>query len=89
MAATWAQLLVSTLPVRERYSPIVGLWTGEAPQPNEGVHIWAYPDLNSRMKARAEAAADPQWQDFLRQANPMLAEMHSTLLLPTAFSPLK
>lgn len=88
-AATWAQLLASYLPVRERYSPIVGLWTGEAPQPNEAVHLWAYPDLNIRMKARAEAAGDPQWREFLGKGGPMLAEMHNTLLLPAAFSPMK
>lgn len=88
-AATWARLLASVLPVRERYSPIVGLWTGEAPQPNEAVHLWAYPDLNIRMKARAEAAGDPDWRAFLAEGGPMLAEMHSTLLLPAAFSPMK
>lgn len=89
MARTYANLLASYLPVRERYSPIVGLWTGEAPQPNELVHLWAYPDLNSRMKVRADASADPKWQEFLAKGAPMLAEMHSTLLLPTAFSSMK
>lgn len=88
-AAQWAQLLASALPARERYSPIVGLWTGEAPQPNEAVHLWAYPDLNIRMKVRAEAMDDPQWREFLRKGGPMLAETSSTLLLPTAFSPMK
>ena len=88
-AASYAQLLASYLPARERYSPIVGLWTGEAPQPNEVVHLWAYPDLNSRMKARAEASGDAKWKEFLGKGGSMLAEMHSTLLLGTAFSPMK
>ena len=88
-ALSWARLLESYLPARERYSPIVGLWTGEAPQPNEVAHLWAYPDLNIRMKARAEAMGDPKWREFLREGGPMLAEMQSVLLLPTAFSPMK
>ena len=89
MAQAWAELFVSYLPVRERYSPNVGIWVGEAPQPNEVVHLWAYPDLNMRLKARAEAQDDPKWQEFLRQGASMLVEMHSSLLLPAAFSPMK
>jgi len=89
MAGRWAELLKSYLPVRERYSPIVGLWVGEAPQPNEGVHMWHYADLNARMKARAAASADPQWQKFLAEDTPVLDEMQSIILLPTAFSPMK
>lgn len=88
-ARHWAGLLASYLPVRERYSPNVGLWVGEMPQPNEVTHLWAYPDLNIRMKARAEAAADPKWREFLRQGGPMLVEMQSTLLLPAVFSPMR
>ena len=44
----WADLIASVLPVREKYSKIVGLWMTEAGQPNEACHIWAYPDLNAR-----------------------------------------
>jgi hypothetical protein len=89
MAGAWAQLLKSYLPVREKYSPIVGLWTGEAPQPNEAVHMWNYPDLNARMQARSAAGADPQWREFLRRGAATLAEMQSIILLPTSFSPMR
>jgi hypothetical protein len=73
-------------PVREKYSPNVCLWTGEAPQPNEVVHMWNYPDLNTRMKVRAECARDREWQAFLAQGGSLLLEMQSTLLMPTPFS---
>ena len=89
MAGPWAQLFKSYFPVREKYSRNVGLWTGEAPQPNEAVHLWNYPDLNARMAARAKVAADPDWQEFLRKGSGSIAEMHSTLLIPTAYSPMK
>ncbi len=85
-AAQWAQLFKSVFPVREKYSPNVCLWTGEAPQPNEVVHMWNYPDVNTRMKVRAECARDPDWQAFIAQGGPLLLEMQSTLLMPTPFS---
>jgi hypothetical protein len=85
----WADHLVKALPVREKYSKIVGLWIPEAPQPNEVCHIWAYSDLNERARVRAEASSDPGWQAFLKETAPLLDEMHSTILVPAAHSPLK
>ena len=75
--------------MREKYSKIVGLWTTDAGQPNEVCHIWAYADLNARMATRAAAAKDPGWQEFLPKSAPLLEEMHSTIMLPAAHSPLK
>ena len=78
------------LPVREKYSKIVGLWVTEAGQPNEAVHIWAYPrSQRSAPQARAGAMKDPGWQAFLGKSAPLLEEMHSTIMLPAAHSPLK
>ncbi|HKU94002.1 MAG TPA: NIPSNAP family protein [Vineibacter sp.] len=88
-AKPWAELIKSYLPVREKYSPLVGLWTGEFPQPNEAVHLWAYSDVNARMQARAAASKDPGWQEFLGKSGPHLAEMQSVLLVPTAYSTMK
>jgi hypothetical protein len=85
----WADLMVSALEVREKYSKIVGLWITEAGQPNEVVHIWAYPDLNARASVRAAAIKDPGFQEFLGKSAPLLEEMHSTIMLPAAHSPLK
>ncbi len=88
-APAYAQLLKSYFPVREKYSKNVGLWTGEAPQPNELVHLWNYPDLNERAKARAAVAEDPGWKEFLGKGAGRLVEMQSVILLPTAFSPMR
>ena len=89
MAPAWTHLLKSYLPMRETYSKIVGLWICEAPQPNEVVHLWNYPDVAARLKARAAVSKDPAWQEFLGKATQMIAEMHSVLLLPTNYSPMK
>jgi hypothetical protein len=88
-AKQWLDHFTSALPVREKYSKIVGLWTTEAGQPNEICHLWAYPDLNTRATVRAEVGKDPGWQEFLKSSTGLLDEMHSTIMLPAPHSPLK
>jgi hypothetical protein len=88
-AKTWVGHIMDAMPVREKYSKPVALWITEAGQPNEVVHIWSYPDLNARAAARAAAVADPGWQAFLAKSSDLLEEMHSTIMLPAAHSPLK
>ncbi len=85
----WVGHFTKTLPVREKYSKIVGLWTAEAPQINEVLHIWAYPDLNARAAVRAACMQDPGWQEFLKASSGLLEEMNSTVMLPAPHSPLK
>lgn len=85
----WADLMSKVLPAREKHSKIVGLWITEAPQVNEACHIWAYNDLNHRAQVRAEAVKDPAFAAFLKEAAPLLEEMHSTIMIPAAHSPLK
>ena len=85
----WTEAFTAVLPAREKYSKIVGLWQTEAGQPNEVCHIWAYPSLNARAEARASAAKDPVWGEFLGKGPQFLEEMHSTIMLPAPHSPLK
>ena len=85
----WLDLFTSSLPHREKYSKIVGLFQTEAGQPNEVSHIWAYPDLNARTKARGDATKDPGWAEFLSKSGQHLEEMGSTIMLPAPHSPLK
>jgi hypothetical protein len=85
----WLDAFTAVLPAREKYSKIVGLWHTEAGQPNEACHIWAYPSLNARAEARANAMKDPAWQEFLKISPSLLEEMHSTIMLPAPHSPLK
>ena len=88
-AAEWAGHINDAMPVRERHSTNIGLWISIAGQPNEASHLWAYESLNHRAEARAAAAADPDWQAFLKKAGPLLEEMNSTILIPTASSPMR
>jgi len=88
-AKKWAEAYMKILPMREKYSPNVGLWTGESPQPNEVLHMWNYPSVEARMAARAALFKDPEWLEFLRGVAGIVVEMQSTLLVPTAYSAMK
>src|SRR6201991_3786937 len=88
-ARQWLDLFTAALTHREKYSKIVALFQTEAGQPNEVCHIWAYPSLNARVEARANALKDPAWQEFLGKGGPLLEEMHSTIMLPAPHSPLQ
>jgi hypothetical protein len=85
----WLEIFTAALKHREKYSKIVGLWQTEAGQPNEVCHMWAYPDLNARAKARGDALNDPGWKEFIGKSGSFLDEMHSTIMLPAPHSPLK
>ena len=71
------------------HSKNVCIWMTDTGQPNEVSHLWVYKDLNHRAEARAAAAADPDWQNFLKDGPDRLDEMHSTVLIPWSHSPLK
>jgi len=88
-AATFARNYREILPVREKYSRNIGLWTGEAPQPNEFLHMWNYQSLEARAKARAALFQDPDWLAFVAKGAGTIAEMNNVLLLPTDYSPMK
>lgn len=85
----WSDLFVAAMPVRERYSKNVGIWMTEAGQPNEVSHLWAYDSLNHRGEVRAATAKDPEWQAFVKNGPDMIEEMHSTILVPSASSPMQ
>ena len=88
-AAGFAADYKSILPVREKYSRNIGLWTGEAPQPNEFFHMWNYESLAQRAKARGDLFKDPDWLAFLGRHPGAIVEMNNVLLLPTDYSPMK
>ena len=77
------------LPVREKYSRNIGLWTGEVPQPNEFWHMWNYQSMAERAKARGDLFKDPDWLAFLAGQAGAIVEMNNVMLLPTDYSGLK
>jgi hypothetical protein len=89
VAAEWTGRMAEMMPVREKYSMNVGLWKTQLPDPNEVVHLWVYASFEERLAARTGMQSDPEWKEFLAYAGPLVEEMHSTLLLPSPYSPRK
>ena len=88
-AGAWANAYRDIMPVREKYSKNVGVWTGEAPQPNEVLHMWNYQSLDARAKARAALFQDKEWLDFIAKGAGAIVEMNNVMLIPTDYSPMK
>ncbi len=87
--AAWTARMAQDLAAREKYSKVVGVWNTVLPDPNEVCHLWVYESFEARMEARAASQADPVWQEFLSFGGPLLEEMHSTILIPSPYSPRK
>ena len=86
-ASEWTERMVEAMPAREKYSPNLGLWTNDFPDPNEITHLWTNKSWHERMEARASSQADPVWQQFLQYAGPFVENMHSMILTPSPYSP--
>ncbi len=75
------------LPARHELSPCVGAMVA-LDGPLRFTNIWAYPSIDARSKARADAVAAGIWPP---KGGPawLTTAMFSTIALPTAVSPLK
>ncbi len=86
-AAEWSARMAEAMPIREKYSRNLGLWTTIFPNPNEVTHLWAYNSWQERSEARSGSQADPEWKEFLAYGKPLMEEMHSMILVPSTYSP--
>jgi hypothetical protein len=75
------------VPLREKISPCVGAMVALDGVPRF-TNIWAYPSLDARSKARADAVAQGIWPP---KGGPawLTTDMVSTIALSTAVSPLQ
>jgi hypothetical protein len=75
------------VPEREKISPCVGAMVA-LDGPLRFTNIWAYPSVDARRKARADAVAQGIWPP---KGGPawLTTAMTSTIAMPTAVSPLK
>ena len=81
-ADKFVQLMLGAMPVRQRYSVNVCVWTPLHGDMDRVIHLWAYRDLAHRSEARAGVAREPGWKPYTDAIVPLLREMQSTLLLP-------
>jgi NIPSNAP len=75
------------VPPREQLSPCVAAMVA-LDGPLRFTNIWAYPSLDARSKARADAVAQGIWPPKGGPAH-LTTHMTSTIAMPTAVSPLK
>lgn len=75
------------VPLREKISPCVVAMVA-LDGPLRFTNIWAYPSLDARSKARADAVAQGIWPPKGGPAH-LSTQMVSTIALPTVVSPLK
>lgn len=76
-----------SVPAREKISPcVVAMLALDGPL--RFTNIWAYPSLDARSKARADAVAQGIWPPKGGPAH-LTTDMVSTIAMPTAVSPLK
>jgi hypothetical protein len=68
---------------------LVGWFTTDVGVINEVVHIWRYEGLGERERRRAAMEADPAWLAFRAKTSHCVTRMHSRILRPTAFSPMR
>lgn len=72
---------------RTKLSPLVGCWYTEVGPLNQWVHVWAYKDLDERLRIRGEAVKQGIWPP--KSPEGMLLKQENAIAIPAAFSPLR
>ncbi len=68
---------------------LLGYFTTEIGGLSSLVNLWGYESLDERMKRRAQLAAEPEWQAYLKKCTPFIQKMENRILMPTSFSPIQ
>jgi hypothetical protein len=83
-ARGWSEVLAKHRPEGPASAQLVGMWTGEYPQPNEVVQLWYYSNHGDRPLHQDGVG----WRLCLNEAAEYVVSMENLLLLPTTFSEL-
>jgi len=76
-------------PVITKYLNLVGFWYTEMGELNQVVHLWAFEDLDQRMKQREQLFSDPALANVLPKIREIEVYQENQILMPASFSPLK
>jgi hypothetical protein len=74
------------VPDREKLSPLVAAWYTDLGPLSIWIHVWPYPDLNTRVNTRAEGNKLATWPPPTRE---FLVHQENKILVPAEFSPLR
>lgn len=74
------------LPIQNQHlGHCLGYHVSDIGAQNMVVHFWSYPDLNERMRRRANLTNDPAWVGYLGKMSPLMAHMENAILRPAPF----
>ena len=65
----------------------IGMFRHETGPLNQVIHMWGYDNVAERERRRAECAADPGFQAYVKKARDMILEQDVRIIVPAAFSP--
>jgi hypothetical protein len=68
---------------------LIGYFHSDIGEINQIVHLWGYDSLAERERRRGLLAADPEWQEYLKQSPDIIVKMESRILVPAPFSPIR
>ena len=88
-ADAWSKMFIDAMPVRKKYGSPICAWISKFGNANEVSHLWCFESLEERLASRALAAADEEWQNFVKNGGELLCDMSSCVMIPHHHSPLK
>ena len=65
----------------------IGMFRQEIGNTNQIIHMWGYESLDERQRRRAECAADPEFQAYVKKAREYIVEQDVRILVPEAGTP--
>ncbi|CAK9298456.1 unnamed protein product [Gordionus sp. m RMFG-2023] len=66
------QITTDNMPIRVKYSKLLGYWFTEFGTLNRVIHLWEYDSYQQRSQVRDSLSKDEQWLKFLNVMKPLL-----------------
>ncbi|KAI8967504.1 hypothetical protein BDF20DRAFT_829223 [Mycotypha africana] len=85
----WEYYWRKGLECRSQFCEPVGAWFSQLGRLHTVQHMWTYPDLQTRKTTREEAWKVEGWADTVYKTVRLVESMHSYILKPLDYSPLK
>ncbi|CAO3643497.1 unnamed protein product [Mucor hiemalis] len=85
----WEYYWRKGLECRSQFCEPVGAWFSQLGNLHTVQHMWTYPDLQARKTTREDAWKVDGWSDTVYKTVRLVDSMHSYILKPLNFSPLK
>ncbi len=78
----FASAMLAIMPLREQYSPNVGVWQPLTGSVNQLIHLWFYKNASDRVTTRDAVARESRWQVYRRTVLPLVLRVKSSILTP-------